>query len=426
VLALLEDCKQEMGVFTPLTLIETAAIKSPALLGFVRPRLLLPEGLIQSFSLAELRYVFLHELGHLKRGDILLNWFMVLPLVLHWFNPLVWFAMSRMRNDGEAACDAMALSHAREGENRSYGETIIKLLERFSCPAMAPGLAGMLENKQQMRRRIGLIATFKKTRRWPVVAAPLFTLLAVLTLTDAQSPPPAGGGQQPSGRSEAGARWRPWVVARSPEVGESEVDPALSEITVTFDRDMSGGMSWTGGGEAYPHTPADRPAYWRDRRTCVLPVKLQAGRFYRLELNPGPPYQNFRGTDGRAAAQSVLYFTTRGASAAAKTKLTKPRILNLTPANGATDVDPHLKEIYVTFDSAMGRGYSWTGAGEQYPGSDLQTAHWLDDRTCVLPVALKPAHPYCLGINSASAVNFQSADGGVPADSVDYTFKTRK
>ncbi|SPE57076.1 Peptidase M56 BlaR1 (fragment) [Verrucomicrobia bacterium] len=42
VLNLLEDCKQEMGVFTPVALLETASIHSPALLGFIRPRLLLP------------------------------------------------------------------------------------------------------------------------------------------------------------------------------------------------------------------------------------------------------------------------------------------------------------------------------------------------------------------------------------------------
>ena len=187
VLNLLEDCKQEMGVFTPLTLLETAQTNSPALLGFVRPRLLLPEGLIQSFSLPELRYVFLHELGHLKRGDILINWLLTVPLAFHWFNPLVWYAVRRIRIDGESACDALALSHAREGENRSYGQTIIKLVERFSAPALAPALVGVLEKKSQMKARIELIASFQKKPQWPVVALLVFALLALVTLTDAQS-----------------------------------------------------------------------------------------------------------------------------------------------------------------------------------------------------------------------------------------------
>src|SRR5262249_39291219 len=68
VMTLLEDCKQMMGVRAPITLVETDEVGSPAIFGFVRPRLLLPAGLLQKFSRHELRFVFLHELSHIKRG----------------------------------------------------------------------------------------------------------------------------------------------------------------------------------------------------------------------------------------------------------------------------------------------------------------------------------------------------------------------
>jgi len=369
--------------------------------------------------------VFLHELGHLKRGDILVNWLMALPLVLHWFNPLVWYAIQRIRVDGESACDALALSHALEGENQPYGQTIIKLLERFSCPAMTPGLVGILETQNQMKRRIGMIAAFKKTHQWPVFAASLFAFLALLTLTDARSQQSLGPAPGQGSALEVDARWGPWVIACSPGVGESEVDPALTEVTFTFDRDMSEDISWTRefNGPYFPPTPEAQRANWRDRRTCVLPVKLEAGQYYRVEINR-TDQQDFRGKDGRAAAQSVLYFTTQGASEAMKAKLTKPRIVCLVPPNGATEVEPDLNELRVTFDVPMWKGYSWTGGGDQYPYGGK--VHWLDDYTCVLPVALKPDHQYNLGINSVAAVNFQSAAGRVPPDPVEYTFKTRR
>jgi len=187
VLDLLEDCKQAMGVRTPLALVETPDVASPSLYGFIRPRLLLPAGLTQSFSLPELRYVFLHELGHVKRGDIPLNWLTTALLTLHWFNPLVWLAFSRMRGDRELACDALALSYAAETESQSYGRTIIKLLESFSRPAVAPGLVGILEDRNQMKQRIRMIAKFKKANRWPVLAVLAFTSLALIALTDARS-----------------------------------------------------------------------------------------------------------------------------------------------------------------------------------------------------------------------------------------------
>ncbi len=106
-LDLLEDCKARMGVHTILGVIITDKVKSPALFGVIRPRLLLPKGLLETLSRDELRYVFLHELAHLKRHDIYLGWFMVILQVLHWFNPLVWFAFHRMRADRELACDGL-------------------------------------------------------------------------------------------------------------------------------------------------------------------------------------------------------------------------------------------------------------------------------------------------------------------------------
>src|ERR1035437_4424913 len=100
VLNLLEDCKQLMGLRVPVTLVETPAVGSPSLFGFVRPRLLLPEGLTRSFSPEELRYVFLHELSHVKRHDIITGWLMTVLQILHWFNPLVWLAFHPPRGGG--------------------------------------------------------------------------------------------------------------------------------------------------------------------------------------------------------------------------------------------------------------------------------------------------------------------------------------
>jgi uncharacterized protein (TIGR03067 family) len=187
VLNLLEDCKQQMGVRAPITLVETNDVGSPALFGFIRPRLLLPVGLIQNFSLTELRFVFLHELGHIKRRDILFGWLFAALQIVHWFNPLVWLAFYRMRVDREFACDALALSRVKDGENQAYGQTIIKLLESFGRSAWAPSLAGTVENRNQIKERIRMIAKFKKTNHGLALATALFASLGIMTLTDARS-----------------------------------------------------------------------------------------------------------------------------------------------------------------------------------------------------------------------------------------------
>src|SRR5258708_26996459 len=106
VLETLEDCKRLLDIDSPIPLVECQELKSPALYGFFRPRLLLPEGMADTFSASELKYIFLHELAHIKRLDMAVNWLMTALQILHWFNPAIWLAFARLRADRELACDA--------------------------------------------------------------------------------------------------------------------------------------------------------------------------------------------------------------------------------------------------------------------------------------------------------------------------------
>ncbi len=218
----------------------------------------------------------------------------------------------------------------------------------------------------------------------------------------------------------------PRIVSTSPKVGATGVDPSTTEITVTFDRDMAEGFSWTGGGEKFPPSPDGAKAVWRDKRTCVLPVKLKSAHFYRVGIN-STSYKNFRSVSGVPAKPSAIYFTTQGAGDEVKSQTKLPNIIKMQPENGSLDVDPGLTELRVTFDMAMAEGFSWTGGGEHFPkGPAGKRPVWSKDRkTCVLPVTLKPNWEYRLGLNSRSHKNFQSA-AGIPLDPVVYSFKTRE
>jgi beta-lactamase regulating signal transducer with metallopeptidase domain len=187
ILDLLEDCKRQAGVETILGIIVTDKVKSPALFGFIRPRLLLPVGIIETHSTKELRHIFLHELSHLKRYDIFLGWITTLLLVIHWFNPLVWYAFYRMRQDRELACDASALSTMGVDESEKYGMTIVRLLEKFSQARSLPIIAAVSEDKSNLKKRIAMISEFKKEPYvWSVLAVTLIILLSFVTLTNAK------------------------------------------------------------------------------------------------------------------------------------------------------------------------------------------------------------------------------------------------
>jgi hypothetical protein len=87
-----------------------------------------------------------------------------------------------------------------------------------------------------------------------------------------------------------------------------------------------------------------------------------------------------------------------------------PKVVKATPDDGEKDVDPATKELRVVFDQPMNRGgMSIVGGGDSFPGTGR--AHWVDDRTCVMPMQLKPKHAYQLSINSERFQNLKNLKG---------------
>lgn len=215
------------------------------------------------------------------------------------------------------------------------------------------------------------------------------------------------------------------VVKTVPEIGATDVSPSLDGISVTFDRDMNtGGMSWTGGGEEFPTVDKSREAKWIDARTCVLPVRLTKGKFYRVGVN-AKSYQNFKSADGTPAAHAVISFATEGAKRSVARKALVPEIVKLSPEDGAEGVDPSTKSIAVTFNTRMAGGMSWVKSDGAFPGTESGRAAWSKDgKTCTLPVELQPGETYKLSLNGSHAVNFQS-DDGVPAAVTLWSFTTK-
>ncbi|HKI18368.1 MAG TPA: Ig-like domain-containing protein, partial [Isosphaeraceae bacterium] len=90
-----------------------------------------------------------------------------------------------------------------------------------------------------------------------------------------------------------------------------------------------------------------------------------------------------------------------------------PVVVNIEPKVGATDVDPALREIRVTFSKKMtDKSWSWT-EGNKYsvPKHDGTIHYESDQRTCVMPVKLEPGKTYVLGINSERFRNFKDTKG---------------
>ena len=175
-------CLKEMGIHRNIPIYSTAFLKSPIIVGLLKPCIYLPIHLISDYDETDMRYMLLHELQHYKHHDAIANYLMNLAGVVYWFNPLVWYALKEMRNDREVACDTSVLKMLEEDAYEDYGNTLINFAEKVSLTPF-PFTAGLGGNMKQMKRRIINIASYEKpTFMKRLKGMTAFMLTAVLLL----------------------------------------------------------------------------------------------------------------------------------------------------------------------------------------------------------------------------------------------------
>ncbi|MFJ8527386.1 M56 family metallopeptidase [Bacillus sp. NPDC094106] len=182
IVRIFENCRKSMAIKQQIPLQLAGKIPSPTVFGLFRPRVLLSGKHMKVLNEKQLQYIFYHELAHIKRRDVTANWLMYVLLILNWFNPILWYAYSCMREDQELACDAFALTFIDSEEQIAYGHTIITLLEHYSSYYQAPSLANLSRNKRTLKRRILMIKKFKK-KSYRLSALGVIAIVAVASVS---------------------------------------------------------------------------------------------------------------------------------------------------------------------------------------------------------------------------------------------------
>jgi beta-lactamase regulating signal transducer with metallopeptidase domain len=187
---LLEECRREMGVRN-VRLVQLAGFASPSMTGLFRPVIILPEDFLARFTPEELRWIFLHEMAHLKRWDLPMQLLCQMLQAIHWFNPLVWFAFFCFRGDRELACDAHVLDRQAREASRDYGHALIKVAETYPRSLFSAGFLGVSEAKTDLHERVEKISQHRRPAlAWVISGIILCALLAVVFLTRAATQAP--------------------------------------------------------------------------------------------------------------------------------------------------------------------------------------------------------------------------------------------
>jgi hypothetical protein len=142
--------------------------------GLLRPRVLIPERLVEQLSDDELRMVLAHEAAHVRRRDAVASLYMFVCFVLFYFHPAVWLARREWQLDREAACDGAAID-VTGAEARGYAAMLLKV---SAGADRAPVLAlSAVPTYWTLQRRINEMKQDKKNLRSGRV---VWALLAVL------------------------------------------------------------------------------------------------------------------------------------------------------------------------------------------------------------------------------------------------------
>ena len=160
--ARVQSLAKELGLRRTPKIWLSPEVKTPAVCGAFRPKLLLNDSFFHILSRDEADFVLRHELMHIRRGDVLLNTMLFGLLSLHWFNPLLWFAFFRAGADREAACDEDVLHTESPARRVAYGKTLLRLEAVLPQSGLCLGFVGMVQKGKRLRERIQFISNPKR------------------------------------------------------------------------------------------------------------------------------------------------------------------------------------------------------------------------------------------------------------------------
>jgi beta-lactamase regulating signal transducer with metallopeptidase domain len=184
-----------MNLRRAITLIESATVEVPTVIGWLRPVILLPVAALTGLSAQQVEMVLAHELAHIRRHDFLVNLLQAVVETLLFYHPAAWWISRQIRIERENCCDDLAVALC--GEPLVYARALTQLEQaRMNTTVAVAATGGSLLSRV---RRLAFGNGSHSTSRWTagaalgavliaLVALPALPLLANRTATPAPAP----------------------------------------------------------------------------------------------------------------------------------------------------------------------------------------------------------------------------------------------
>jgi beta-lactamase regulating signal transducer with metallopeptidase domain len=158
-------CRKCMGVRKEIRLKVSGKVTGPVVCGLLRPVILVPLNVGGRLGSRHLRGVLLHELAHIKRGDLWVNLAQTVLQIIYFYNLLLWLANAIIRRVRERAVDETVVLAMGE-KARWYPETLVKVAKlTLRGPALGLRLIAVVESRKALAGRIDHVLNGPLSRR---------------------------------------------------------------------------------------------------------------------------------------------------------------------------------------------------------------------------------------------------------------------
>ena len=159
---------------------------TPFTVGLLKPKIVLPKVMADSYSKDELKSIIQHEQTHIRLGHLWFGFAWDMLRCLLWINPLLTVFQKHFRADMEDICDRVCIQSSRRTAHE-YGMVLLKTLKLLSSESeTAPPTVTYAGEREfeDMKRRMGEIAGFRPYRKKLCVGmvATAFLMIAAMLL----------------------------------------------------------------------------------------------------------------------------------------------------------------------------------------------------------------------------------------------------
>jgi beta-lactamase regulating signal transducer with metallopeptidase domain len=161
-------------------------VSSPLVVGFLKPKVILPKSIIEQLPEQQLKAILLHEHAHIQRKDNWFGLFQELLAILFWWSPIIRVLNKQIHVEREISCDLRAATKLDNG--KQYAQSLLdcaKLMVNEQRNVLAMGL---FSKKKELSHRVGAVLNYKTFKRPHAFVIVLLCMgLGVSTIQAAQS-----------------------------------------------------------------------------------------------------------------------------------------------------------------------------------------------------------------------------------------------